>query len=521
LRILILGSDNLAAPLAGLGHEVLTAGPQPDAGLPLHQFDPDWRELEPALRQRDFWPSVVLVTDDLGARNLPTGLWGCPALTVFYGVDAPLNWYWQSAYARLFDLAFLDQPAESRELSELHPEAHWLPVGIDYSLYEGTSQTKPQKGICFVGVVDDKVRPKRSAILRQFAKLAPISTFGGRQDQWLDTRRAAELYRSYDLVLNENLFPGVTTRPLEGMAAGGCVFSEAAPGSMDALFPEYQDLVYFSPQDWQVKLDALLNDASLRQSLAEQSRESVRAGHTLGHRAREISSHLERLLKSGQPHQGRAPGSDALRLEGQALLMAGLRWPGADQRRLSRALGRLRAAVRENPNSLFCLRMAGRAEAACGNWNEALHFMEKARNQGDEGDALSLALASWQAGEGSRARQLCLDLAVREAGLDCEPGSAGFHMGAARLLDGLGQDLSPGFDRRRLAPCLWNALEHLQKAVALEPGLASAWEMMGDILLEKRAPNQAHDCLKRALEIGHEERLATKARQAAWEGYLV
>jgi hypothetical protein len=521
LRILILGSDNLAAPLKKLGHNVLFCGHDPGADLAIDRLDPDWRDIRPGLQKRGFSPDVVLVTDNLGLRTLPTGLWAVPAVTVFYGIDSPINRFWHSAYAPLFDLVFMDQPKEAEQLAKLGDQAHWLPVGVDYSLYENNAGAARQKGVCFVGVVDEKVRPKRSALLDKVAGLTRVSHFGGRQGEWLDTQKAAELYRGFDLVINENLFPGVTTRPLEGMASAGCVFSEAAPGCMDRLFTNYKDISYFTPDSLVQRLKELLGDAALRARLSEQGRETVRTGHTLLHRARVMMDEVKKAASQAESHSGRARGGPALLMEGRSLLMAGLRWPEKEPRRLQRALGRLRVGLKESRDDLDALRAAGLAEASCGNMEESTGYLRAAAEMGGDSDRFRLGLAAWADMRHELARDIFKNLSHGFSGLDHKPGEADFHLAAAELLRGHGESLSVGFDRRRRHPCAWLALEHLQFAVGADPGLEPAWELMGDVLLNSGAPNQAWDCYQRALSLRKDDALAAKSDQAAREGYLV
>ena len=102
MRILILGSSDFAKAFKALGHEVLVWAPDSGANPSRAVIDPDWSELVRELGGKAAGLDVVLVCDNLGRRTLPTGLWGCPALTVLYGIDAPLNRFWQESYARLF-----------------------------------------------------------------------------------------------------------------------------------------------------------------------------------------------------------------------------------------------------------------------------------------------------------------------------------------------------------------------------------------------------------------------------------
>ncbi|MBA4358907.1 MAG: hypothetical protein C0405_14400, partial [Desulfovibrio sp.] len=169
MRILLLGSDNLAAPLRKLGQAVFTCAPEAGADLPLADPDPPWDMLQRLGKAKGLTWDAIVVTDHLGGRRLPTGLAGAEGVTAFWGLDAPLNRFWQRAYAGLFDLACLDQPAPARELGLSHGAAHWLPVGVEATLYGGPLPARQEAGVCFVGVVNESVRPKRSALLAKVA----------------------------------------------------------------------------------------------------------------------------------------------------------------------------------------------------------------------------------------------------------------------------------------------------------------------------------------------------------------
>jgi len=522
LRILILGSDNFAPALRDLGQEVLTCAPMPEADIALPEDDPDWRDLERILRGRGQRVDAVLVTDDVGRRRLPTGLWAAGAVTAFYGVDSPLNRFWQWPYARLFDAAWLDQPEEARGLGRLHPKVGWLPVGIDPALYEGgEKEAQTQPGVCFVGVVNESVRPKRSALLRRVAKAALLTVRGGRKGKWFPTQEAARMYRRFYLTLNENLFPGLTTRSLEVMAAGGVLLSEAAPGALDRYFQGGLHLDFFGPDDLEQKLEYYLGHQEARGRLAEAGRAAVRAGHTLKHRAEEIVRVLTEMARLPMEERPRARGGQALGLEGQALLMAGLRWPAQNgPNRLARARGRLGAAAQNGQKTPAGVRAAGLALAAMGQWDQALGYLAKAAEAGRAGDRLNLALAAQQVGQGGMAGDVLKSLAGDYPGLLAGPGRAAFHLAAARLLLDQGLDLSPGFSRRGLAMPFWTACEHLQEAAAQEPDNPRAWEDLGDLLLKRSAANQAHDCFARARQLTDTAALAAKQAAAAREGYL-
>lgn len=514
MRMLLLGSDNFAPALRQLGCQVVSAAPWEGADLRLGQGDPDWRDLRQATGD-DF--DAILVTDHIGRRTLPTGLWGARAVTVFYGVDAPLNEFWQSKYARLFDLALFDQPRQAQALTVLHPAAHWLPLAVEPELYRSQAQPQDTPGACFVGVVDEAVRPKRSAVLARVRRQVGLEIKGGRGQGWFATSDAAQLYRRHQLVVNENLFPGMTTRPLEVMAAGGCLFSEAAPGMMDCHFRDFEHLLYFTPENLDVRLEALLADEALRRGLAEAGRAEVLTRHTFQVRAEQLLDLIAPLRGLTPEERGRARGGEALRLEGESLVLAGLRWPReGGSLRLTRGLGRLNAAAADGANPLAASRGYGRAALLAGQVEAGLGYLALAAELGGARDGLTWAVAAWLAGKTDQARHGLRGL----WGDNRAPGQPGFHLAAGRLLIRAGDDLWPGFNRQGLPMILWGAFEHLLEATRLAPTDRRAWEMLGDLLLGKGAANQAHTCYQRARAIDQSGDIKDKVRQAARLGYL-
>ncbi|MCB2184829.1 MAG: glycosyltransferase [Deltaproteobacteria bacterium] len=520
MRVLILGNDNFAAPLARRGAEVLRAGTSAEAEVPLTEPDPDWPTLAAALRARGFVPDLVLVTDDVGWRKLPLGLAACPAVTCFYAVDAPLNRFWQQAYAHLCDLALFDQPAEARLAAQSHAGAHWLPVGVATEHYGGKRQAAPAPGVCFVGVVDPRVRPKRSAVLARVARQAPLALRGGRQEQWFSTAEAVALYQSHQVVLNENLFPGVTTRPLEVLAAGGFLLTEAAPGAMDQFFTDGEELVYYTPETLDQRLAAALADPAGCARVAARGREAVLSGHTLDQRAGVILELAAALATLPPDQRPRASQAQARLWEGEALVQAGLRWPAKHgARRLRRGLARLGSlAEAEAPARVWSL--AGLARLAGGDPAAATELLARAAARGDPLADLRLVLAAPEGGADEAGRQARRRLAAEDPALARTFGDLEFHLAAARRLAALGEDLTPGFDRRGLPPAWWGAWEHLRHAAGRHPGEPRPWTAAGDLLLNRGAPNEAHLCYTRAQAAGKGPDLAAKLAQAARQGYL-
>ena len=521
MRFALLGSDNFAAPLRGLGHEVLFCATSKDADIKTSSRDAAWPELARKLGNRGFKPDAVIVCDDIGYRTLPVQLYDSDVITVFYGVDSPLNRFWQMPYARLFDLAFLDQPAEAEHLAAKHHRSHWLPVGIEPEYYVGRHTGALLPGGVFVGVVNQKVRPKRSALLNLLGSVAPMEIAGGRGQAWFPTEKAAACYRGHQFVLNENLFSGLTTRPLEVMASGGALLTEEAPGAMDRHFRDGKHLLYFSPQSLRQKLYLLLEDSALRDRLARSGREAVLSGHTLAHRAEQLVGLIEDIAQEPRGLAQRPRGRVALYLEGRALFTAGLRWPGkgGGQRVLAGA-GRLLAAAGDTDRPTPMSKWAGLAALVLGESDICLKYLQMATESGGAEERLLLALAAAQLGKARIAKQAVAALGPEVSASPQNGGPASLNLAAARILAQRGRSFTPGFDARKLPPAMWSGLEHMIQTCQAQPENGFLWEELGDLLLANNAPNEAHHSYAIAERCGGSPRLAEKLMCAKEKGYL-
>lgn len=513
MRLLLLGSFDFEGPLKRLGLEVYTCGSAADADLRVADHDPDWLAIQKTAAGLGLSFDAVLVCDNVGNRSLPLGLTGCPAVTAFFGVDAPLNDFWQQPYSQLFDIALFDQPEQARSAN--HDNAHWLPLGVNPSLYRGPAPANPDHGVAFVGVVNPIVRPKRSAILDRVRRLAPLEIRGGRKGQWFSSSDAAKLYRQYKAVLNENLFPGFTTRPLEVMASGGMLISEGPYKAMEHHFTELEHLLYYNPENLDQRLELALSDSELRKRLIKKGQQAILDSHTLNHRAETVVEHLRKAMDAPRH---RPEAAEALLLEGKALMWAALRWPAKDgKRRLLRAAGRLRQATETEHTFISDAAIAG---IVLGRGDQAMSLLSRAAEQGGQLQSLQLATTAAMMGHGDIFRRVADQWNNGLSGLAKGPGTAEFHLAAAKLLLREGLDLTPGFNRGKLPIQTWNAFEHLIEATRLDPGSVHAWELAGDILLKRGAPNEAHVMFARACALRASRELDHKLAQAAREGYL-
>ncbi len=514
MRLLRVGAGDFDAPLGKLGVDVLAIeslapGPEP--------AEPD---LSRALAQGG-GADAVLIVDDLGGRVLPTGLIRCPVPVIHYALDSPINLWWQEDYTAACDLTLMDQREPAARLARAGRNVRWLPIGIDPDRYQGPEPDGPPRfDLGFVGVISEQVRPKRSRIIDFIGRRYRLEVAGGRREAWVPVEAAARLYRASKLVLNENLFPGLTTRLLEGMACGRAVLTEGGNGGdgLAELFTPGEDLIRFGPDDLAEKLDVYLADDGARDRIARRGRERCLAEHTLMRRAETMVSLIEPLLG-----RGHCPAPDVEARLGRAYLLIRARWPRRFGKRLLRRAGlHLKRAATE-PQVL--LDLAGAALLA-GDVQEARRRLDAAAGSAQAAAArLYLGLLDLDQGRTRAARDHLaaaaraeIDPAGRQAlhqAARAELPSAEAWLAIGRFLAGQGPALTPGFMRREAPPTMWLAAEWYQAALALDRDLVAALTALAKALTDCGAFTEAFDFYARAVRLRPDDPDLKRAWQRA------
>ena len=319
---------------------------------------------------------------------------------------------------------------------------------------------------------------------------------------WL-RKTPPRLYRRAHIVLNENLFDGVTTRIFEAMAAGGFLLTENGTNGLTDLFVPGEDLAAYGPEDLVKTAARYLEDETGRRRIALTGQAKVLARHDIRHRAERLLS----LMEASATGAGLPPGGRFDLEEGKALFWAGVRWPSPEgpSRRRRAELKLIRAAKQGvmDTESLFLLGILARVR---GNRREATARLHPAAESGYAPARIGLGILSMEAGATQEAvswfrraaRQEGYDFPGEVSGRDLTPDQ---HVCLARVLESNGFDLTPGFSRSGQHPLLWNALEHYQAALRQNPVQATALMGAGRILKRYHAFTEWHLLLARAAEV--------------------
>jgi tetratricopeptide (TPR) repeat protein len=500
VRLLRAGAGDFDSPLRELGVDVV--GVESLSGGRI-EAEPD---LSRALA-RGGGPDAVLIVDDLGGRVLPTGLVRCPVPVIHYALDAPINLWWQQHYAAACDLTLTDQHEPAARLARAGRNAHWLPVGIDPDRYQGAEPDGgPRFDLGFVGVISEKVRPKRSRIIDFIGRHYRLEVAGGRREAWVPVEAAARLYRSSRLVLNENLFPGLTTRLLEGMACGRPVLTEGDNGvdGLTAYFQPGEDLICFGPDDLSEKLAHYVADDEARDRIARRGRDRCLAEHTLRRRAETMVSLIEPLLG-----EGHWPAPDVQARLGRAYLLMRARWPGRFGKRLLRRAGLHLKRAGTEPGVQIDL--AGAALLA-GEMDEARGRLEAAAESGHGATArLYLGLLELEQGRTRSGRDHLQAAARRETdpaaaqalnqAARAQWPSAEAYLAVGRFLAVKGLRLTPGFMRRETPFTMWLAVDWFLAALSLDTNLVPALTGLAEVLADSGAYTEAFDFYSRAVRL--------------------
>ena len=510
MLILCLGSEYFHGAFASQGHKVL-APPHAD-GFPLaHFFD--------RLTDR---PDLLVYTDHLGRHAWPEGLEELDIPKIYYAVDTPINFWWQKHFGSLFDICYADQKPFAARFQEEGLDGRWLPVAVNTAAYQSTSDDPGEKvyDFGFVGVLSDQVRGKRSQLIQSLSSRFSLKTLGDRGPGWAGPEESAALYRQSRLILNENLFPGVTTRMFEALACGAALFTEKAGGDLGEIFQPGEDFAWFEPQELFTAADYWLADESRLAKMAARARAKVLSAHDISHRAEKVLRDAAELNRN----RNRKGQGDRDRL-GRTLFLTALRWPEENGRqRLGRAeevLSRAEKRGELSPEGRF---MLGHIARLKGEGDKARLRLQEALEEGYLRAGLSLGVLSLAQGRTAEAGEWF----GRHTGLgEAFPALEDGHLSVEALKAlgdrqmELGEAVIPGFNLLPHDPALWRAFEFYLAAHRGRPDHLEVGRALSGLLLNVGAPAEAREVAGAVLEHHPgDETLSQIYSRAAVDSYI-
>ena len=196
----------------------------------------------------DGWRPDCLVLELWSHFVLPPDLVCSPAPLVGWCIDAPINMYWLEPLAPLFSLLCVDQRTVLPRLASLGRTAHWLPLCARHDWFRPPRPARD--GLLFIGTLN-RLRRKRTNVIARVREQAPLTCLAG-----LSFAETQDRLAGVALSLNENLFPGVTLRIFQSLAAGALPFTERLSPGLDSLLTEGEHYLAYAPHDLREQLAA-------------------------------------------------------------------------------------------------------------------------------------------------------------------------------------------------------------------------------------------------------------------------
>jgi Glycosyl transferases group 1/DUF based on E. rectale Gene description (DUF3880) len=462
MKILLLNDSYFGNHFEGRNIEVLRVGPGKSNDIIIDPLEDDISNI---LIMTGFKPDVALQVDSIDKRVFFKGVDKLDIPLAFYAIDGPINDFWQKYYAHQFDLVYVDQYDTYKSLQTAGVSwAKWLPLAADTDIFNTTSEENVRDlDIVFVGTLDSKLRPKRSAIIHRLKKVANVTVVDGDGKRAVSPAEVAEYYRRAKLVLNELLFDGINLRTFEAMASGALLLTEADRGE-GRIFTDSENIAVFNASNLEQVVTDLLADEDKIKNIAETGLKLINSSHT-------ISNRLDVVLKDLKALSIR---SDRSSVESKVetawgVWQASMKWQSlaAEREVASRILNENLFMLDEYRKSILL--------QSVGDNLSAFNLLKRNMNNGHTNPKTRAAIVSLalQNNDVTNAKELLQHDSENIADLHVEVGN---------LLMGLGDDFTPGFNRTNSPSISWTAFEHFNRAYQLNEDSITAISGLDRIL---------------------------------------
>jgi hypothetical protein len=219
-----------------------------------------------------------------GKRILPREMYACSYPVCAYCIDSLLNEFWFADLARLFDWVFVDQVSSVATLRTRGIDALWLPLCVPSSAFR--SATRKEHFLTFVGRTT-VYRKKRSNLLALLQKHFDITI-----EQNISPDAMQTLFSRSHVVLNENLFSGLTLRVFQVLASGSLLLTEAGGQGVERYFTHEKHLLTYSPDTLLPLVERLHKDIAAWDHVARDGQQACLNNHQSIHRVQCVLDHI-------------------------------------------------------------------------------------------------------------------------------------------------------------------------------------------------------------------------------------
>lgn len=290
MKILVLNQKWFVDEWRSLGHDVLTYGMRRDLDVysdtPFIHIDSIVRTLP-----NNFVPDVIVYLDN-SMPMFVRGIEQSEIPSLFYSVDAHHHIDQHKYWSLMFDYTLVAQRDYLPHFSDIGSIAEWLPLWASHPI---TPESNKKPSAIFVGNLDRKLHPERTAFLDELSKLAPVEYQMG--EFW-------NIFPKYEVVLNQTVKGDLNFRVFEAMSSGSCLLTEKSAHGLFDLFNEGEHLVSYSrgsASEAADRIRELLNDPPMCHRIGEAGRAEILAKHTESHRA----AHVLGIIKSLRKRRGK------------------------------------------------------------------------------------------------------------------------------------------------------------------------------------------------------------------------
>jgi len=504
MKLLLLNDHYFGEEFDRLGIDTFRIGLTAKNDL---QVDPQAQDFSSLLTQIPFKPDAILQIDSIDKRVFFRGIEKVTIPSAFYAIDTPINEFWQKYYAHAFDRVYVDQYVQWRRwMANGCDWIRWLPLAADTTIYyPGENERERDLPVVFIGTVDSKLRPKRSAILFRLKRMAELKIIDGSGRRSETPLKVADYYRHAKIVLNELLFDGINLRTFEAMACGAVVLTQRNRGE-ERLFQDGRHLLTYTHKDLEDVVQEALENPKLLQEISRESIKQISQNHTIKHRAVKVLADLAKLNIRKKRHQ------ISSRLDAAwGCWQASWKWGNSLNGLREESLRILRDNMEQlDPQRRVVL------SASLHDLQSALNTLADLLRENPKNvhARATLASLSLEHGDYHTAKKILAN--------DQLETPEDLHLAIGDLLSQAGLELTPGFNRIQSPMSQWHAFEHYHYAFSRNQNSKDALKRIGK-LLEKHGAAEFMVPLWQKFHAAHPTDLESmeNLRRSAMLGYYL